>query len=366
MSSTRVKIVVAVIGAVAVIVVAFIQRDGPVITERQSPVQVNPEIQVNPQIVVNPQIQLAPHSGQSTPPFRVIYYRMSGVAPNFLINGLLAPEWEKALGGPQNIVPNAVFAEAKSFLDRFSEDFLGGAFYGDYPPLGRGPRWYINDYARQLTGEPVYDSGRLTSDRWKAYLAAQAYSYLFIPDIEAAQEVLGSLKWPSGFEIYYPEYGKYHIEKNAYPTPTVWRYLRRSDLTDYYKNIRRYRTLVKQRVSDLAIRQVLHSGLPDYIRNEGHLRDRSNRIVESLLHLTRRSLPEGFMIVEGNPAMHGGWSFESQVRNFELEVAVFESISNEPIELGDFEYLELIADDLRYTEETDSALATASRRRRLL
>ncbi|MGH8491285.1 MAG: hypothetical protein ACREXS_21090, partial [Gammaproteobacteria bacterium] len=141
---------------------------------------------------------------------------------------------------------------------------------------------------------------------------------------------------------------------------------RRSDLTDYYNKIRRYRTLVEQRVSDLAIRQVLHSGLPWHTQNEGHLRDMSNRIVESLLHLTRRSLPEGFMIVEGNPATHGGWLFESQVRNFELEVGVFESISNEPIELGEFEYLELIADDLRYTEETDSALATAPRRRRPL
>ncbi|MCI0559148.1 MAG: hypothetical protein MN733_11680 [Nitrososphaera sp.] len=72
------------------------------------------------------------------------------------------------------------------------------------------------------------------------------------------------------------------------------------------------------------------------------------------------------MIIEGQRATHGGWSFESQVRNFELEVAVFENIRNQPIELGDFEYSELAADDLRYAEETDAALATAPRRRRPL
>lgn len=63
MSPAHLAIVVAVIGAVAAIVAAFIQRDGPVKTERQSPpVQVNPQIQMNPQIVVNPQIQLAPQT----------------------------------------------------------------------------------------------------------------------------------------------------------------------------------------------------------------------------------------------------------------------------------------------------------------
>lgn len=146
----------------------------------------------------------------------------------------------------------------------------------------------------------------------------------------------------------------------------MWRYLRRSDLTDYYKKIRRCRTLAEQRINVLTIRQVLHSGLPWYTQNEGHFRDYTDRIVESLLYLTRRSLPEDFMIIEGQRTTHGGWLFESQVRNFELEVAVFENISNQPIELGDFEYLELIADDLRYIEETDSALATAPQHRRPL
>jgi hypothetical protein len=90
-------------------------------------------------------------------------------------------------------------------------------------------------------------------------------------------------------------------------------------------------------------------------------------VVDSLIYLTRRSLPEGFMVVEGEPGVHGGsWSFKSQVRNFELEVAVFENISNGPIDLGDFEYLELIADNLRYTEETDAALASAPRPHRSL
>lgn len=63
MSSTRVAIVVAVIGAVGAIVVAFIQKVGSVKTEVQSPpVQVNPQIQMSPQIVVNPQIQLVPQT----------------------------------------------------------------------------------------------------------------------------------------------------------------------------------------------------------------------------------------------------------------------------------------------------------------
>ncbi len=91
MSSAHVAIVVAVIGAVAAVVAAFIQRDGPAKTERQSPpVQVNPQIQMNPQIVVNPQIQLAPQtqSRQSAPT----------IAPSASANSAATPKPNRVIG----------------------------------------------------------------------------------------------------------------------------------------------------------------------------------------------------------------------------------------------------------------------------
>lgn len=61
-TTSLVKIIVAVIGAIAVILVAFIQKDSSVKTERQSPMLVNPQSeQVNSRLEVNPQIQVNPH-----------------------------------------------------------------------------------------------------------------------------------------------------------------------------------------------------------------------------------------------------------------------------------------------------------------
>jgi hypothetical protein len=86
--------------------------------------------------------------------------------------------------------------------------------------------------------------------------------------------VLGSSKWPSGFKLYYSAGAKYYIEKNAYPPPTVWRYLRRSDLTNYYNAIRRYRMLVDHRITDHAARQALRFGLPWHAEQESRFESR--------------------------------------------------------------------------------------------
>lgn len=70
----------------------------------------------------------------NAPSFRVTYYRMAGVAPSFLIKGLLAPEWEQALGGPQTIIKNVVLLEAKSFLERFPRTLQATLSMGNIHP----------------------------------------------------------------------------------------------------------------------------------------------------------------------------------------------------------------------------------------
>lgn len=148
MSSTRVAITVAAIGAVGAIVAALIQKDGPAKTEAQfPPVQVNPQIQMSPQIVINPQMQLAPqvqsHQSISTqspprpsdgegrdPPMVKSQYRITGFTPEdtaqltaslhrlHLVSADVSL-LDAARAGGKNVSINVVQADGHTYEDQF-------------------------------------------------------------------------------------------------------------------------------------------------------------------------------------------------------------------------------------------------------
>src|SRR4051794_34276033 len=67
------------------------------------------------------------------PIFSVTYYRVQRSGVDFLLDGLLSPEWEKLLGGQQAIVKNAILHTAHSFLESYGTSPAGTALYAAIP-----------------------------------------------------------------------------------------------------------------------------------------------------------------------------------------------------------------------------------------
>lgn len=321
-----------------------------------------------------------------SPRLRVTYYRMGGLAPYFLVHGLLAPEWQELLGGHQNIVRNIVFEELKYFLNKFSEPIFGGAMFGDFPledkfPIqidgGAGPG-VISEYAQRLVpGSVRRDSQNVpTIDEtlWRAFLGGAGRFDLFIPDTHAANVVFRTLSWPTNYSFYYNNWYLYHgswerkiesvlskIADHSIDSPVLWRYVTEDDFMHYEERYDAFSSmLLSHRVRNFS--WTGRFGSYD-ISTERPL---NHRYVSAIRYLTRNGLPKNFMLVTGHTGAHGGWGFSASVRDLELVIAVIENASSNSITVSHAGIRQVVDYKLRLPEETGSLFRDVDQRKELI
>lgn len=277
-------------------------------------------------------------------PFRIAYYRMRGIAPDLLIRGLLSHDWEKILGGQQEIVNNTILKSASIVLQMFEDSPFGDIIYSedDYP-VPNSERLDLRTYSRRISKpNMMIDPPQRINDKWKTYLGGRGLYRIAMPDINALRTVLDTDRWPSDYHLFH------QINTNNTSVPVIWRSLTSDDLTSYELNIRHYYKAAFKTISDVNLKY--------YIETD-------TKVLRGLRYISREGLPEGFMIVVGSPATHGGWELYLQLRDIELEVAVIENVSKHPITIGQLQVKEVLSNSLRSYERGNIMLDEGKHRK---
>ncbi|MCB1491758.1 MAG: hypothetical protein KDJ77_08155, partial [Rhodobiaceae bacterium] len=305
------------------------------------------------------------------PKFRVTYYRVGGLALSFLLDGLLTPEWAERLGGQQAIVRNAVSEEARTFLDQFATPIEGSSLFGDIGLKDGEYYGSLADYAKSVDPAVKFRDGNegqfpdLDPKRWRAYYGGGRVDQIFVPDIEAARILFETPGWPENYGMLYGgtdgEYPPTVEDGKMMPAPLLWRWLTQADLDGFEDGYERYVRAVLEKIVPTAGGTPIDVGGNETVdeilasRMSGDLYDG----IDSIRYLAREGLPDNFMLVRGWIGQHYGWAFTSTPRDFQLLIAVFENVSDGPIELGDFTLRQIDAMTLRQNAETDAELATS-------
>lgn len=246
-------------------------------------------------------------SDSHLPRIRATYWRMGGMTPEFLVRGLLSDEWEKILGGPQDIVNNEVLDQLREVVERFSASPYGNLLWaGDQ-------KVEFDDYARMIGREPPSASlweKRPVPGYWRVYQGGQGEQSFVVPDVPAVRATLHTDEWPPGYGFYFSR-----------GFPVSWRYLNVQDITRYEQGISRYYDAIGGRCGGCF-------GPPtDWNFAQPALR--------GLAYIGRDGLPAGFMVVRGKAGGHGGWGLETVTRDIELEALALENVLGRTVELGD-------------------------------
>lgn len=258
---------------------------------------------------------------------RVTYYRLKGSAADFLVKGLLSPEWEKILGGQQEIMNNKVLRKVKEVLNMFSMEPIG-----DW--MGTGDRKLKNDLHGYA--EKINYKGNVFDDKtglWNSYLGGIGSFSVEFPDKEGMNTVINTDNWPSDYQLFYSCWeNKFGERGESYPV--VWKYLTKKDIDSYNSNIQKYFKYIESSSN---------TSIGGHSMTRG---DYNNMIIKPIKKLTNKKFPKDFLIVYGNEAIHGGWEWIFTLRGIELEIAVIENISNNAISIANITYSELVDDQL--------------------
>ena len=106
---------------------------------------------------------------QGTPPFRLFYFDVDGMAIDFLMKGEIDVAWDKRLGGHPFLVPNHVYNEMSSLVRSFSEP-MGAPFESNQENRARveitgGATVDWMDFRRKNEGK-MFFSGSPPSISW--------------------------------------------------------------------------------------------------------------------------------------------------------------------------------------------------------
>lgn len=263
---------------------------------------------------------------------RITYYRLKGVSADFLVKGMLSPEWEKILGGQQDIINNKVLKNARKILSMFSMAPYGHKMYVH---SNRGRRIDLtNDihaYAKNLKyNENVFFD---ETGKWDFYLQGREDYFVEYPDKEGMKVILDTERWPKDYHLFYSCYiNNFGEQENV--RPIIWKYLTRRDLENYYKNIEEYVDYIYDNYNVTSVRSGSLKAEREYIRYNSSL-------IKPLKNLTRNSFPEDFIVVYGFEGPHGGWELVFNPREIEVEIAVVENIYNRAIGIKNLRYSEL-------------------------
>lgn len=279
------------------------------------------------------------------PELRVTYYRMTGASADFLVRGLLTPEWEAALGGPQAIFANPVLADARELMSHFQEPLIGDALVpGDTAiPIGAN---YIDDYVANM---PERRRSRLSTADWQAFMGGRNSPTFFLPDVAAMDTYRGTPRMPEGYSVFH----------SRWDTVGIWRYLRDDDLSDYNNRMQNF--TVRFRGVEGTDRHTFQNST---LINDSY--DDPGVLVPALQWLSQRGLPPNFLVVVGQPEPHGGWALRGLMRDLEVEVAVLENVGDQPLSIGDLGFRSWGDGRLRETGVTDENLTRAEIATRVL
>lgn len=155
---------------------------------------------------------------------------------------MLSPEWEKMLGGQQEIVNNIVLKEAKEILKLFSTKSLHGEILIYSNSDGEESRKIleISDYAEKIKNknyDTFFQENNNPDEKWQLYSGGETGRSFFVSRGKDIKTTFDTLNWPSNYEVFTMPVGKNNHDKFYY-FPTIWKYLKSSDLEKYLDNVK--------------------------------------------------------------------------------------------------------------------------------
>lgn len=242
---------------------------------------------------------------------------------------MLSPEWEKILGGQQEIVNNIVLKEAKTILNLFSTKGL----HGELLLYSKGKedsyeRFEIPDYAKIIKNnkyDAFFQENDNPDEKWKLYSGGESGRNFFISNRENLKTIFNTYKWPEKYQLYNMPIGVNENETIIYYFPTIWKYLKSDDLINYLDKVKIFYNKIYDKTDEKYKNNIFH----EY-----------KKILKGLNYITGGNYPDGFMLIFSELGAHGGWGLNSLIRDFELEIVVLENISENPIKIGSLYYYE--------------------------
>ena len=254
---------------------------------------------------------------------RITYWRLKGIAADFLVRGLLSPEWESILGGQQEILNNDVLKYARDISARFALPAHGDLYVGD----GR----IVQGDLERLT--KLHGDKAAARNLRLALGGQQGYSLIF-PDRDAAFTIAKTDRWPNAYSLF-------HVcDSSGEASPHLWKFVTRSDLESYSQRIGEYIQYITRSDSNISYLQGVQHGPTE------------RKVIDALLYITQEQMPSDFLLVLGGLAAHGGWELNFQPREIEIEIAAVENSSTKTISIGD---LGFAATDFRTLTSYDEA-----------